>query len=282
MSPTEFELRAALRHGEGGGIDPDRILARAAGFRRERHARRVRAASMSAAAAVIVGVAVTGSVLLHSNSETAANSAGGVASAQSGLDGAGNTGSDAVAGPHTAPSAAQESAASATTGSNAARQAAAIDCPSRLPDLGSDVGGTGSLFGETVAAIKVCAYTTRDGAPITLTDGSTLAVVYTGTSAAQIVASIDDASAEAVPIACPGSPFVLIPRSVVIIGVNADGSAMSPIVASLDTCSKVVSNGILTRYNWTAPPAMAALVVAATHQPAPQVSPPVAHGSPVH
>ena len=61
MSPTEFELRAALRDGEGRGPDPDTIIRRANDLRRQR---RTRIGGSLAAAAVVAGLAVAGGVLL--------------------------------------------------------------------------------------------------------------------------------------------------------------------------------------------------------------------------
>lgn len=54
MSPSESELRGALRIGEGEGVDPDAVISRARGTR---HARRLRVGSIAAAVVVVGGVA---------------------------------------------------------------------------------------------------------------------------------------------------------------------------------------------------------------------------------
>jgi len=39
VSPTEFDLRAALSDGEGNGPDPDAVIGRAQAYQRQRRAR---------------------------------------------------------------------------------------------------------------------------------------------------------------------------------------------------------------------------------------------------
>jgi hypothetical protein len=281
MSPTEFELRAALQDGEGGGLDPDRIIARAAGILRERHARRVRIGSMSAAAAVVIGVAVSGSMLLHGSSGSTASSAAGRGDSAKQAESRPSAGNlPATSGPVAANASSAGGTEVGPVAPGPLHDAAAIACPDALPELAPGSAATGSLFTGTVEAIKVCVYTTATRQPVTSADGSTLNAIYTGAPATQIVSSIDDASIDAVPIGCPAGQTMLNQRSLVIIGVRTDGSATAPVVASLNPCSKVVSDGTDTRYDWTPPAAMAALVDAASQPGSSEPSPPTANGSP--
>ena len=54
MSPSESELRAALRAGDGEGVDADAVITRARGAR---HARRMRLGSIAAAVIAVGGIA---------------------------------------------------------------------------------------------------------------------------------------------------------------------------------------------------------------------------------
>ncbi len=79
MSPNEFQLRAALRDGEGEHLDPDTVVARARAVTRARRDRRVRYLSVAAVVAVVGGIGTVAGVALSggNHDEMKSSSRGG-------------------------------------------------------------------------------------------------------------------------------------------------------------------------------------------------------------
>ncbi|MDT4951126.1 MAG: hypothetical protein QOJ37_3721, partial [Pseudonocardiales bacterium] len=64
MSPTEFDLRAALRDGEGDGVDVDRVVA---GGRARRTHRRSQLLSTAAVVAFVAAAGTGGALIWAGN-----------------------------------------------------------------------------------------------------------------------------------------------------------------------------------------------------------------------
>lgn len=256
MSPTEFELRAALREGEGDGPDADQVIHRAVEYRRQR---RTRIGSGLAAAVVVAGVAVGGGFLIGSG--------GGVHDTASGSSAGSSQASD---------KAGQRSAAggAAAPQRNGFASMASL-CPSTVPHLMVPGGGGTGQFGggsdllpSDLAAVVVCAYGTPD-APTAPT-----AVAFSGAAAHELAASLNAAA----PVhhgACPDFA-TLDTRQFVVIGTDADGRQSDPVVVTLadNPCQSQATNGTALRYGWHPPTSVASAFPAApvTRVPEPQHS----------
>ena len=271
MSPSEHDLRAALRHGEHEAtqdLDVDRLVT--AGRDRARQ-RRVRLLS-GAAAVLVVAAAGTGSALLRGGSSDgpiavkAPESAGGTGGTHSG---------SVPAGAATCPA----------------------TLPARVPRGGAQppggltpLGGTGSrtsaasrgkLFAEPVDHFLVCAYSESTAAkPIGLT--------VSGPTADALRTSLDDAATTRPATACP-TIVRADERQLAIIGITAGGKRLPVVTATINAvpCRVVVTNGTATRYGWTPPQgpvAEAFTHLAPERWPAPGSAGPggTAHGSPIH
>lgn len=266
MSPSEDQLRAALRDGEpdgSGGLSADRLIAQASEIR---HRRRVRYGSVLGGVAAAAAVGALLSTVTTTHSVKSSNAGAGVE----------------------APAAtnAQGSAADKAGGSTSNASAAA-NCPD-LPPSRPTGTGHGSFFTGPVAAVRLCIYPPTGGAPLRAADDQVLTTTLTGAAAERLAAGLDAAAttpkAEPCPLFRTASGKVLA-----IIPVRADGTTMAPItVAVLDNpCNQPVSNGTVVRYNWTPPSSVtpylhqAAAVPASGARPVPVTSTPVEHGSPI-
>lgn len=246
MSPNEFQLRAALRDGEGEHLNPDTVIARARAMTQARHDRRIRLASVAAVVAVVGGIGVAGGIALNGggNDKTASSvDANRSASGSSGAaDGAPNAANEPVApGPMA--------------------DALAVACPDTAPALqtpGSaatgQFGAADSLFSGPVESIKICGYQQQSREPVTAADGQPMNTVLTGQQATALAASLD-----AAPKIRPKTPCPLYlsanGKTIVIIGLSTSGQAMKPITATVaqNPCNQPVTNGTAIRYNWAAP-----------------------------
>jgi hypothetical protein len=238
MSPNEFQLRSALRDGEGEPVNPDTVIARARGLQQARHDRRVRYGSVAAVVAIVGGIGVVGGVVLGGSGETSSASKGGGPSLDRGANrGAGGA---VVSKPH---------AASVSEPTSAA---AVIPCPDSAPELMLPGGGgtgqfgaDGPLFSGPVLAVKVCAYANSTSRVVPST-------VVTGENATALAKSMEDSARTPKSIMCPARPATTDPGSLVIIGVDAKGSPMKPVEVTLN-CPSRVTNGTALRYNWQPP-----------------------------
>jgi hypothetical protein len=245
MSPTEFELRAALRAGEGDGVDADAVIGRAMSVR---HARRVRVGSI-AAAAIVVGAVSVGAVTLNGNGHSRMNAGSGTSLDRAGLDYASSQSagtSNGVGG-----------GASAPTSGNVPKQElpvnpAAAACPASAPQLvlpgggGSGQFGSGDpLFASAVAHIRVCGYasgnhTTAQGVSIDLS-GSQAAALALEISSGSITSS-----AKPCPTLAPGQRKAQLD----LIASDTQGKAMDPVVVTV-FCGNMATNGTAVRYDFT-------------------------------
>lgn len=237
MSPSESELRAALRHGEGEAVNAAAIIAHAEQLRRQR---RVRLGSI-AAAMVTVAVIGTGGALVWTGHRF---------------------GPKLYADNTPAAPAAGQSPSASPSGSIASgplNDAARIACPARPPRLmlpggGSpgQFGSSASLFSGPVEAVKVCGYSV-----LGTTSSPTQHTVLTGEHATELAASLDAASTRLLPIPCPVPADAT--TTLVVIGASRSGTAMAPVVVPL-TCNGRVTNGTAVRYNWRPPATLAPLL----------------------
>jgi len=243
MSPNEFQLRSALRDGEGEHVDPDTVIARARGTLQARHDRRVRYGSVAAIVAVVGGIGVAGGIALRGGGHNTAASGG---SKQSTTDRAVGAAGGQVNGAENLPG---------VPGPQA--NALAVACPATVPQFtsaGPPRDGTGSLFSGPVESMRLCAYQQQGGAPIVGPDGNQVSTVLTGQQATGLAASLD-----AAPKTKPKNPCPLYlsaaGKTLVIIGLSTTGQAMKPITVTVaqNPCGLPVTNGTAIRYDWSPP-----------------------------
>lgn len=302
MSPNEFDLRAALHHGEGDGVDPDRVIGRAVAQRQARRARLARSGSIAAVVAVVAGLGIGAAYGLHGNgggSNSAAQGSAGTANATTAAGPAGTApAATSPAGPAAgtragkpAGSAAVDhsgsTAGSASTGAGSARSgraaadAARVACPATPPVLTTNLPSSAlqhaSLFSGPVEAVVACVY-----APASSTS-ATVRHAFLGSDATAIANSIEAASSTPPRMPCP-MYRIGNTRTLVLIGVDASGNAMAPISTQLgqNPCDLPITNGKAVRYDWTPPAVMAPWVTGFRSPVLGSGTVPTAHGIPVH
>lgn len=242
MSPSEADLRAALREGEGDGVDPYDIIFAA----RQQRAHR-RTVLLSAAAAVIFvgGAAAGGAALINA----------GNPSTTGGGNGAGLA--DQAAGIHAnASTRGAMPNASAPEHGTMNRPAEPLIPLCLTPQIRRTPtsGGTktsGPLLVSPVQSFIICEYSvtslrnTRSAAPL----------VVSGAAARSLVASLANTATTPVPPTCPlnkpeaGLALTMTP-------VAPDGRHLTPLTAMITKpeCTTTVSNGTSIRYGWQVPP----------------------------
>lgn len=258
MSPSEFDLRDALRDGEGDGLNPDVMIASALQIRRTRRTR------MGAIAASVVAVGLIGAGTtqwIHSTSSVHAADSAGTAKTTFGAAGA-----------------SMPNAADATSGGGARNPGPQpTGCPATVPRLAIPGGGGSGLFGSggplfsgTVTQIRVCGYP-QGAAPTS--------VLITGNDAAALATSLNAAPRTPKNSVCPFNSAGT--GQLVLLATTADGQALPPVVATMH-CTWTVTNGTAVRYTWTPPPnpILTGLITAATAGTAGGAGPPHASGSP--
>lgn len=248
MSPNEFQLRSALRDGEGEHVNPDTVIARARGLQQSRHDRRVRFGSVAAVVAIVGGIGVVGGVVLGGGSDKTSSAGKGGANSDRGA-------SNPAAGDAVASSKPNQPIAPGPIS-----RAATLNCPDSLPNLVLPGGGgtgqfgaQGPLFSGPVEAVKVCAYASS-------TSGVVPSTVLAGENATDLTKSMEE-SAKTLPASfkCPGGPAPTDRGSLVIIGLGTAGNQLMPVVVTL-SCPTRVTNGTALRYNWTPPANITTLI----------------------
>jgi hypothetical protein len=251
MSPSESDLRAALRDGEGDDLNVDRIIAGGRALRARRRARMMTAAAVTV---LVAGLGTGGAVLLsgNGNSESGSKANGGTSfdqrRAQSGTAGSLN----GAAGGGAAASAANPPKAAAPNDS-----VTAVPCPASLPDYRLPGGGSpgqfgadGPLFSRTVDSIVVCAY----GTPSAAATARPHRLVLTDGAATAVADSLEKAPRTKPTGACP---FLRTAdaQAIAIVGVAADGKVVGTVTTTVGdpACSVRVTNGTALRYQWLPP-----------------------------
>ncbi|WP_375491619.1 hypothetical protein [uncultured Jatrophihabitans sp.] len=276
MSPSENDLRAALRRGEGDAtqdVDVDRLVA--AGRDRATQ-RRVRLLS-GAAVVLVVAAAGTGGALIWGGSDSAQQTSGASAGKAAGSRAGGATqaapatGAAAGACPAAAPARVAPRPGAANPGGLT---------PGAGGGTGQAAGAGGALFAKPVARLVVCAYPEGSSPAAQRPAGITL----TGAQADTLRTSLEDAAKTRPTGACP----LLVradERQLAIVGVTADGTKLPVVTTTVNavSCRVVVTNGTAVRYGWTPPASLGPLV--AHLAPRIAVTPGgggPAHGSPIH
>ncbi|MCW2496169.1 hypothetical protein [Jatrophihabitans sp.] len=238
MSPSEFQLRAALRDGEGDGVDPDRIISSALRLQLRRHDRRVRVLAVAAVIVVISGGAVGIAALNGSTRES-----GGAASAQSRTAAAGAAAGGADSG-GAIPKASSPSSESVGASGGAVVPSSplpGVTCPKtpvsyELPGGGgtNQFGADGPLFAEPVAAIAVCSYPLGAASPTPLT----------GTAATALARKLELEGSSS-----PRSgPYCAGQVRGELLSFTSDGTQLRPVEIT-GTCTRVeLTNGSAVRY----------------------------------
>jgi hypothetical protein len=246
VSPSEADLRAALREGEGDGVDPYDIIFAV----RQRRAHR-RTVLLSAAAAVVFvgGAAAGGAALLSGGS--GGNGAGGGTTALAG----GGGGVASNAGPQLGHRRAEPNS---TIGSPDARYNLACVTPQvrRVPtNNGSEPSGP--LLTGPVKGFIVCAYPFVSGQSAQ----GAAPLVVSGDAARSLIASLANTTTAPVPSSCP---IITSAGHLVLsmVPVTPDGQHLSPLTATITApaCSTSVTNGHTVRYGWKIPARVAALL----------------------
>ena len=235
MSPSEHQLRAALHHGEGDGVDAGAVIARA---RAVRHTRRVRVASV-AAAVVAVGAVGTGGALL-----------------------AGHSGNDVHASARSNAKAQAPYIQGTAHGTGGAQSSAPSGCPASLPQLAAPGGGGTGQFGgsdqilaQQEGSVLVCGYGAQTAAgPLTLRQSITL----TDGRARELVVSLNAASTKPSTLLCVNQPA----RALAVYAASA-GGALPVVTVRLD-CRGTATNGTAVRYGWQPPADLTATIDALT------------------
>lgn len=247
MSPSESDLRAALREGEGDRLDPDDIILSV----RHVRARRRNMLLSAAAAVVVVGGTASGvTALVNSGkSPTRPASAGAPQSAN-------------AAGPNRIGSNSANVPASKAPHSLGTMPGVQI-IPSCRPfkSLGGQTPPgpppSGSLVSGPVKEFFVCAYSIAGPEPSAVPQP----VVVSGLAARQLLHSLQNLPATSAPRDCPKIASTR-GTAVRIIPITPSGRQLPAITANIGrlACDTVVTNGSAVRYGWQLPPHVAALL----------------------
>jgi hypothetical protein len=231
MSPTEFDLRAALHDGDGDdNLNVDQLIL---GARAHAAQRRVRLLSTATIVLLVAGAGVGGTLVVRNDGGTN-STAGGAMVERHGANS--DTGGKAGA---PAPG------ALAPSGS--------ADCPPSLPHYALPGGGSpgqfgadGRLFRKTVSSVVVCAYSTLLS---TASKNTSYAAQLTlaGAQAKRLADSLENAPTTRAAQACGAARTNRYDYA--IVGITSDGTRLPSVVAS---CA-LVTNGTAVRYSWTPP-----------------------------
>lgn len=227
MSPSEFDLRAALREGEGEIPAVHRVIAQAQRRQRERR-QRIRSVAVGVSvAAVMVG----GFTALALNRPV--ENAGGA-------DGAAYAPADAGSGTERAPQVTSRPESSTTAGSLPAVGHGVADagCPATLPDLARGYSTTGRLFAadsSTFTSVTVCRYASGRTAT------ADAATVLDGEAGRQFANQLEAGAREARDCLTPGPyAYAVLAR---------DASGHDDVVVAMGGCRNYdVTNGAVDRY----------------------------------
>jgi hypothetical protein len=266
MAPSEFDLRAALRDGEGEGINPDNVI-----FAVERHRARRRAALLTAATVVaLVGGGAAGISQLSGGSEAGGSNAGDAMSAL-------RAGAGAISG--RGPQHGTERSAAGLPVPRASlpldQKLTSIACPTgaptySVPQAPQRRDAATPLFTNAVAAVVVCSYGTTFGP----TSGSTTRqpgrLTLAGGKAAALARSMEKASRDPKLSCAAHAPAR---AQYAIIAVSPSGDPAGPTVSAQTGCNGVVTNGTALRFNWSPPPDIAARLEALNARAGPSASP---------
>lgn len=261
MSPTESDLRGALRDGEGDGVDADRIV----GLGRARRAQQRTRLLTGAAAVVLVAGLATGGAFLAGGSSPSGDARRD--STAFGASTAGSAGSRANAPAYAGPAdgAGGRSAAASSAPSAGSAAGAADPCPVSYPQVmlpgggSSQFGADGPMFAKTPVSLTVCAYGPEGDT------GRPAVLVLTGDRATELADSLEKASTKRSYLPCPEATHPQQNR-LAILGVAADGTRLTAVTTSVGVpqCSITATNGTAVRYLWSPPSDLYQVLLALT------------------
>ncbi len=262
MSPSEDELRGALRDGEGERPDVDRIVAAGVAARARR---RTRLAQVAAAVALVVAAGGITTAVVRGGDDprtTSADGAGRAEQQQRGGDGAANgtSGTAGIAPGEPTPGLPAPSSLSPTP----ATSPRAAACPPRfplraLPGGGTARAGSGPLFDRPAVAITVCGY----GSPLLRAEPARL--VVTGAQATTLQRSLENARTTPAGAACT-AVRASETNELAFLGVDAAGASLRTVTTTLTlpVCDNRTTNGSAVRFGWVPPSELSARLVALT------------------
>jgi hypothetical protein len=239
VSPTDNDLRAALRDGEGDGVDADRVIIRADRARAKRRSQLLNAAAVTV---LVSGLGVGGAYLLGGNDGQQKNSSSGAGGAAGSASSQENRRADVAAGD------------SAYGQASAKAAAASVPCPGSLPAYTLPITGAGgALFSAPVSTVVVCSYGSTDAAR-GASPAAPARLVLNGKDATDLADSLEHASTTKPTGMCPNYRSA-DERALAIIGMTADGTRAGLVTTTLNrpACAVVVSNGKSVRYAWNPP-----------------------------
>ena len=252
MSPTEHDLRAALRDGEGDAPSAGGIVARGRALRAKRRSHLLYAA---VAIVLVGGVGVGGAFLLgNSTTDSKNNSLSGAAGGASSDNTYGQAHSGGTSG----------SAKALVPSRGGVRSPDAVACPSSLPryllpggSRAGQLGGDGPLFRQPVRALVVCSYGAVGGA-VGSKPTPPARLVLTGNEATVLADSLEHAAKTKPAGLCPDIRSA-DEQALAILGLAGDGSTVGTVTTTINrpACAVQVTNGSAVRYAWTPPPQLA-------------------------
>ncbi|HKC26927.1 MAG TPA: hypothetical protein VKB75_02840 [Jatrophihabitans sp.] len=244
MSPSEFDLRAALHDDDGNGaLDVDQLIFAA---RAHRSQRRTRILSTAAVVVAVAALGVGGGLLAGQGNSPGPTSG----AAQANRDNAAASNGKAAGGSGTgfgsAGSASRQAPAGASLSGNAG-------CPTTLRSPAQASAASGPLFSEPVQSVVVCAYNAIL-APRATSQTPRGHTVLRGAQATQLVNSLENAPTRRPQTMCPDMIRADASRFA-FIGLGANGTHAGTVTTTAVNagCGAQITNGTVTRYAWTPP-----------------------------
>jgi hypothetical protein len=243
MSPSEFDLRAALHDGEGDPVDAGAVIAagQARIARRRTHLRNGAVTAALLAALVGGGIAVFSG---GSDRKTAGGNGGGTVDTR-GADAKAGGGAAGGAGGATAP---RPSSSPAVPGPAAAAPSATCSASAPQAPSARSADPSAPMFAKPVSSIVVCAYSQGNQT------GRPRASVLTGAQAREFAASLENASKTRPSGMCPDY-ISADERRLAVRASTADGTPLQVVVTTINAapCRVVATNGTAVRYAWSPP-----------------------------
>jgi hypothetical protein len=274
MSPSEFDLRAALHDGEGDHVNVDQlVLAARAGAA----SRRARLLSTAAIVAVVAGAGVGGALLASSGNDSR------LANTQAG---GGVYGRAATAPPHEAlggAGTAGQGGAPVPAPVYGALSGAGSRCPpaadATLRPAAAKLDADAPLFSRPVSTLLVCSYQLATRAK---SAASPTSVTLHGADARLVTASLEGAAKTPPTGRCPDIRSAT-QRNLVFQAFSPSGASAGEVTVSLafSPCEVRVTSDNAVRYAWVPSEAVARLLArtalseqaASRNQPTPSSSP---------
>ncbi|SHH41708.1 hypothetical protein SAMN05443575_3811 [Jatrophihabitans endophyticus] len=267
MSPSEDDLRAALRAGEhdpSGRPDADHVVALG---RRTRSRRRGRLAAVAGSVALVVVAAGVTTVLVgrDDGGTTLADPTGPGVSAPPGSSVSRAAGQRSPATP--------SSALSSGPSSHRPADPAPPGCPATFPQRALPGGGSpgqfgadGSVLPTSVTVVSVCNYGT---ATIAAAGAPAAQLVLRGSAVTALRQALDSGDTQARVPGCPAALASSI-RQVAFVGVTATGAPARVVTTTLTgSCGQRATNGTAFRFSWQLPAGLSGRIYALKQLPLP-------------